>query len=288
MPAKQINITESTEPLMSNITVSAEDCTKCGVCVNICPVSIISMKEGELPAIVSDLEGTCIRCGHCEVFCMFDALKTNFEGEYPLSMNKRALDIKPDQLAKFVQTRRSIRHYRKKILDRKLIEQMLDVIRYSPTAANSQRIKWIVVHDPEKVQKISALTVEWMKTEVEKRPDHPYSLQYNGIIRRWGLGEDAVCHNAPHLLIATIPEGSTWTKADPIIALAYFELVAKGYGIASCWNGFLKIAMEEYPPMRKELEIPNGYMASYALTFGMPKQRSNGAPKRNPLSIKWI
>lgn len=273
---------------MSNITISPDDCTRCGVCVNICPVSIISMKEGELPAIAPDLEDKCTRCGHCEVFCMFDALQTNFEGEYPLSMNERALDIKPDQLAKFVQTRRSIRHYRKKPLERKLIEQMLDVIRYSPTAANSQRIKWIVVHDPEKVQKIAALTVDWMKSEVEKRPDHPYSVQYNGIIRRWERGEDAVCHHAPHLLIATIPEGSTWTKADPVIALSYFELVAKGYGIASCWNGFLKIAMEEHPPMRKALEIPDGYMASYALTFGLPKQRSKGAPKRNPLSVKWI
>ncbi|WAI00469.1 nitroreductase family protein [Methanogenium organophilum] len=274
---------------MSNITVSQEDCTKCGVCVKVCPVSIISMKENKLPMIAKDLEDKCVRCGHCEVFCLFNALETNFEGEYPLSMNQRAPDIKPDQLAKFVQTRRSIRHYRKKPLKRALIEQMLDVIRYSPTAANSQRVKWIVVHDPEKVQKIAAHTVEWMKTEVEKRPNHPYSLQYNGIIRRAGLGEDAVCHNAPHLLIAMIPKGSTWTKADPIIALSYFELVAKGYGIASCWNGFLKIAMEEYPPMREELEIPEGYMPSYALTFGYPKQRSTGAaPKRNPLSIKWI
>ena len=125
---------------MSNITVSPDDCTRCGVCMHVCPVSIISMKEGELPAIGKGLEDKCIRCGHCEVFCMFDALETNFEEEYPLSMNERALDIKPDQLAKFVQTRRSIRHYRKKPLERKRIEQMLDVIRYSPTAANSQRI----------------------------------------------------------------------------------------------------------------------------------------------------
>ncbi len=274
---------------MSNITVSPDDCTKCGVCVRVCPVSIISMKENKLPAIAKDLENKCVRCGHCEIFCLFNALVTNFEGEYPLSMNERALDIKPDQLARFVQTRRSIRHYRKKPLKRELIEQMLDVIRYSPTAANSQKVKWIVVHDPEKVHKIAAHTVEWMKTEVEKRPNHPYSVQYNGIIRRWGLGEDAVCHSAPHLLIATIPEGSTWAKADPVIALAYFELVAKGYGIASCWNGFLKIAMEEFAPLREEMGIPEGYMPSYALTFGYPKQRSTGAaPKRNPLSIKWL
>ncbi|NLO78028.1 MAG: 4Fe-4S binding protein [Methanomicrobiales archaeon] len=274
---------------MGNITVSEGDCTKCGVCVKVCPVSIISMKENKLPMIAKDLEDKCIKCGHCEVFCLFNALETNFEGVYPMSMSERAADIKPEQLAKFVQTRRSIRHYRTKPVKRELIEQMLDVIRYSPTAANSQKVKWIVVHDAERVHAIAEHTVEWMKTEVEKRPNHPYSLQYNGIIRRWGLGEDAVCHSAPHLLIAMIPQGSTWAKADPAIALSYFELVAKGYGIASCWNGFLKIAMEEFAPMREEVGIPEGYMPSYALTFGYPKQRSTmAAPKREPLSIKWM
>lgn len=109
---------------MSNITVSPDDCTRCGgVCVKICPVSIISMKEDKLPKIAKDLEDKCIKCGHCENFCLFNALKTNFEGDYPLSMNERAADIKPEQLAKFVQTRRSIRHYRKNLLTVNLLNR---------------------------------------------------------------------------------------------------------------------------------------------------------------------
>ncbi len=273
---------------MSVIAVSRDDCTKCGVCVNVCPAFIISMGKGDFPGVAEEKEKLCMRCGHCEVFCPFDALKVDFKGVYPTNFNPKAPDIKPDQFGKFMQSRRSIRQFRKKPVDPRVLDDVMETVRFAPTAANRQKVHYVIIMDTEKVRRISALAIEWMRKKMAKQPDHQYADIFNAMIEAYDQGIDLVCRDAPHIIFAAVPTNNPFAVTDAAIALTWFELVAKAYGVGSCWLGTLKLAAEDYPPIQEELRIPEGYIPNYALIFGLPKLRSTGVPKRNPLSVQYI
>jgi nitroreductase len=47
--------------------------------------------------------------------------------------------------------------------------------------------------------------------------------------------EEGLDRGAPHLLVATIPEGNPMTQTDVIIALTHFDIAAPAYGVGTCW-----------------------------------------------------
>lgn len=55
--------------------VNQNKCVGCGVCVNVCPVGAISMKNGKA---VIDQE-KCIYCGKCLTVCPQGAIRPNSE-----------------------------------------------------------------------------------------------------------------------------------------------------------------------------------------------------------------
>jgi ferredoxin len=55
--------------------IKQEDCTRCGICIDICPTDAITMEE-EGALIDMDL---CIRCGECHEVCPIDAVRHDSE-----------------------------------------------------------------------------------------------------------------------------------------------------------------------------------------------------------------
>ncbi len=115
-------------------------------------------------------------------------------------------------------------------------------------------VQWIVVHDPMKVKKIAALTIEWMKTL--QNTNHPMSGYVPMLIAGWEAGHDGICRNAPHLLFAHIPDSNPVASVDAIIALTHVDVAAPAFGIGTCWAGFVAMAATSYEPLQKELRHP--------------------------------
>lgn len=55
---------------MAAVTVNADDCLGCGVCVDACPSEALSVEDGV--AVVD--EGSCVECGACMDECPVGAL----------------------------------------------------------------------------------------------------------------------------------------------------------------------------------------------------------------------
>lgn len=52
--------------------VSSDRCTRCGICVKVCPTNVFDGAVGELPVIARQAD--CQTCSMCEVYCPADAL----------------------------------------------------------------------------------------------------------------------------------------------------------------------------------------------------------------------
>ena len=192
---------------MTTIFVDQDLCTRCGICSNVCVLGVIDpADENTLPKVQERKAGMCILCGHCEAHCPSQALIVNDRPEEKVRLPTGAGTIAADDMGYYLRKRRSVRHFTQDPVPKDTILELLDIARYAASGGNGQPVDWIVVHDKKKVHRIAELTIEWMRTLVNS--DHPMSGFVPGLIAAWESGRDVICRGAPHLLVATIPEGN--------------------------------------------------------------------------------
>jgi nitroreductase/NAD-dependent dihydropyrimidine dehydrogenase PreA subunit len=271
---------------MTSILVDQDLCTRCGICSAVCTMGLIDpTDENTLPKIPDAKAGMCIGCGHCETHCPSQALLLNDRANEKVCLPAGAGTIAPDDMGYYLRKRRSVRHFTKDPVQREKILELLDIARYAASAGNGQPVEWIVIHDPDRVKKIAGLTIEWMKTL--QNTNHPMSGYIPILIGAWEKGSDVICRGAPHLVVATVPEGNPMAQTDAIIALTHFDIAAPAFGIGTCWAGFVAMAASSYEQLQKEIGIPKGRKCAYAMMFGHPRYKIYGIPRRNPLKVTW-
>lgn len=272
---------------MPQLIVNDTSCTRCGLCATACPVNVIRLPEGEFPRYADGGAERCIACGHCEAVCPTEAVTVDDPRLDPKVYPSAAATISPELLGAFLRMRRSIRRYSEEPVDRGVIEQMLDIVRYAPTGANSQPVAWLVIHDTAELRRLTALVVDWMRAMAERdTPLHSY-FNFAGMIKAWEKGHDPICRNAPHLVIAHARENAPTARTDAVIALSHLEIVAPTFGVGACWAGFFQFATDSWEPLRQALALPEGRVPVYAMMFGYPSFPYQRPPKRNPVSVDW-
>lgn len=270
-----------------NMTFDQEMCTRCGICTEICPIGIILQDAQNMPYIPDNMGSACTKCGSCEAFCPEGAISPLFETEYSFIGDAVLPDITPEQLGIYMRERRSIRNYLDTVVNRSTIECILDIVRFSPSGVNNQPVHWLIVHDPEKVQDLTRLTIDWMREVVSSATPNPMEPIMQGLIAAYENGKDPICRGAPHVAIAHALEDNPMAYTDSIIALSWFELAAPAFGLGACWAGFLKMAATSYKPVIDELGLPEGHVVQYAMMFGYPKYEVYNIPGRLPSRITW-
>jgi nitroreductase/NAD-dependent dihydropyrimidine dehydrogenase PreA subunit len=271
---------------MPRIIIDKSLCTKCNICSTLCEMIIIDKEAGSgYPTIPEEKIDNCFKCGHCEAFCPQKALTLDFLTGEKITINDTEGRIDPQNLSVYLKKRRSVRHFTSQTVSRELISAILDVCRYAASGGNAQPVKWIVVQNSSEVRRVAELTIEWMRSI--QHTSHPLSDYAPGIISAWDNGSDPICRNAPHLLIAHIPVEAIDDPTDAIIALTHFDIAAPSFGIGTCWAGFIKLAMDNYTPLRDFLSIPEGRNAACPIMFGYSKFKSITIPRRNPVDISW-
>jgi nitroreductase/NAD-dependent dihydropyrimidine dehydrogenase PreA subunit len=271
---------------MATILVNHDLCTRCGICSLVCTMAIIDPADDKtLPRVADAKADMCIKCGQCESFCPSLALLLNvLPGEKQILPDGAGI-IASDDMAFYLKKRRSVRHFTRELVPKEKILEILDIARYAASAGNNQPVSWLVVYDPNKVNKIAQLTIEWMKCL--QNTSHPMSGYVPMLISAWEQGKDVVCRGAPHLLFAHIPEENPVASVDAIIALTHFDIAAPAFGIGTCWAGFVAMAATFYEPLQQELKLPSKRKCAYAMMFGYPSFKVYGIPRRKPLEVMW-
>ncbi len=262
-------------------------CVKCNTCATVCLMKIIEKAtDTTYPAIPEEKGDYCLRCGHCESFCPEKALTLDFFTEEKQKHRMPDGKIDRTEFASFMKMRRTIRHFKSTPVPEEVIEKALNVARYAPSGGNGQPVSWHVVYNSNYVQHIAQLTIDWMRTLVGTK--HPLAGYVPVILGIWDSGDEYICHKAPHLLIAHLPDNDpSHDNTDAIIAVTYVDLAAQLFGLGSCWAGFVTMAAAEYKPLNDFLALPEGRRFAFALLLGYSAYTITSIPRRNPVRISW-
>lgn len=273
---------------MDLFAVDKEKCQRDHICVEVCPAKIIvSQEKNGIPKPVRNAEEFCIFCGHCVAVCPHGALSHMIMAPNECAPLQKGLLLTPEQVEHTLRSRRSIRSYRKKDVEREKITKLIDMARYAPSGHNSQPVRWRIIYDRQEVQKLAAHVVDWMRFLLKEQKEFALSFRMDRLVKGWDAGTDPICRNAPHLIVTHAPKENGAAPAACTIALSYLDLAAPSFGLGTCWAGYFNNAANVWPPLQEALDLPDGDRCFGSMMLGYPRYGYHRLPKRNEAHITW-
>lgn len=259
---------------MANMTVNKGKCIGCGLCVRDCLRNTIFIREGKAEIAVSG----CIKCGHCIAVCPQDAVSLgsieNMQWDSGGSGPKRGSAPDPEVFLNFLKFRRSIRQYKKHEIEPEKMEAIIEAGRYSPTAGNRQKNRFIILK--ENIEQVRKAAIETLR---HAAADESKDLGEREIYRKsWARmyddyaegRRDGLFFNAPAVILIVSDENNHYAEIDGGIAASRMELQANALGLGVCYIGFLNTAMEfdgrikEMAGLKEDEKLAVAFVTGYA------------------------
>lgn len=166
-----------------------------------------------------------------------------------------------------IKSRRSIRKFSNRVITDDIIEQIIDVTRFSPSWKNTQIPRYTFVSDKSKIQKIATdACVLGFNYNVDTLKDAPYLMIISYLKGRSGYEKNGDF---------TTSKGSDWEMFDSGIAAQTFCLAAHSFGIGTVIMGIF-----DEDQIRKEIQIPQEQTIACLIPMGYPLGELPTAPPR--------
>lgn len=279
--------------MTNQLIIDKEKCNKCGWCEKACGLKIIELK-GDYP---TENLGMCNRCGHCVAICPTNAIQIK-----DVDMNNflpiQDPGISYEQYYTLVRNRKSIRNYQPKPISEDHIKKIIESVRYVPTGANRQRIKYIIITDPANIQQLKLNLAKKFKTlkKLAKifKPFVP-KLEYLSLMRimkHWKVyeqagfkGFDVFLQNAPCIVVVYAESKNMLTQWEAGIVSYNIIQTAGTLGIGSQLLGYLALSSMIFKSLKKACFVPKKHKIIAALLLGYPDIKYLKTVDRDPLDI---
>ncbi|MGB8214406.1 MAG: nitroreductase family protein [Anaerolineales bacterium] len=273
------------------ISLAPEKCKQCGLCADLCHESCITLTEGG-PQIA---QAVCSTCTQCVAACPNRALA--WDGIAPARFERRRLPS-PEQLDELFKERRSIRRFKRKKIERGLLEEIARYGIYAPTHAFHLRV--VIVDDEALIASLDQAIVE------NCRLIHrlAYRVHFISVLAGWlGFGEEMsrarpkleaairmghAFHSLPTAFIFIVGDKKVpLSEASAQYALANMMYYAQVKGVGTClWaNGPLFI--DKNKKARHQLGLPPNERIFGAMYMGYPAVRFSNKVAGKSMSIQW-
>ena len=282
-----------------NIKRIDDRCSNCGLCVRDCVSGVWRIVNGKPEPVAPDL---CNRCSHCIAVCPRDAILHDGLDAAQADRAKRA-DLKPDAYRDIILSRRSIRQFRDKAVPRAVIERIIDLARYAPTASNDQDVGYIVITDKKTIEKAAGNLFGFLGRLYEKTQKGIGKF----IVTRTGLsenrylkvmeyarqqnaetGRDFMLYNAPVLMLLHTPKKNRFGTDNSAIAATTIINYAHALGLGTCFIGLMTLALRFSKKMRRHFGVPDGRRVDTCLVMGYPAYYHARTVSRKKANIRWV
>lgn len=249
-----------------NLVIDKDKCIKCGLCIKDCASFALEADENNNPCFAECGEKRCINCQHCLAVCPVGAL--SILNKNPENSDNILPQYNSDELLNLIKSRRSFRHFKDENLSSEVIGKLKNMLNWIPTGCNNHGLHFSFIEDKDVMKDFSNYTRGKLINLIKKYPKRGISRKFSRYKDALMSGEDVVFRNAPHMVVVSTPLNAPCINVDPIIALSYFELYAQSMEVATLWCGLAEACLQIFPELCRELEIPDGYKASYVMMFG--------------------
>jgi nitroreductase/NAD-dependent dihydropyrimidine dehydrogenase PreA subunit len=282
---------------MPVIEVNPDLCKRCFTCTQTCPILIFAEKDKDsIPDILDDNLQFCILCGHCAAICPAGAIThDSFPPGSIVPVRKEALPS-GEQAIEMLRTRRSIREFKDKPVERDLIEKVIDVARCAPSDHNRQSTEYIVVQERSTLDKIVQLSFAYYEGLVEilqstaaqgeEKPD--FLMELEGFVDILKTGKDLILCDAPLFIAFHAEESAGFPAENATLSLCYATLAAMSLGLGSFYTGFVVMACKADRAIPELLSVPDNHKIYGALAMGYPKFKYKNWIERKPARVEWI
>ncbi len=287
--------------------INQNRCQKCKLCIEICPVNIIAVDEAGLVNFIPERESICLECGQCMAVCTNDAVnitKYTYEDNlFELPDNtvnyKRYID--------FIATRRSIRNFKTKAVEKEVVEKILNVLDYAPYGAAPNKVEITVVNNRRKIEDILPLSeqflddiVKWVENPfISRMIKHKKGIETFNTIKnhlypmskldnyklKYG---DRITRGAPAIMIFHADKGAEEHTDNSLIYAVYIMFAIHSLGLGAVMNGIIPAAINKVKQIKRMFNIPQNHEAVISILFGYPKYKYKKAVKRGKKKINWI
>jgi nitroreductase/Pyruvate/2-oxoacid:ferredoxin oxidoreductase delta subunit len=294
---------------MVEITYNEELCKRCGLCAMTCTVAIPQQREkGTIPQVAeADLE-RCVCCGQCVAICPQGALSHSHFPEGTVTPIRSELLPTYDQTLELMRSRRSKRAYRDKMVEREVIEKVLEAARFAPSGHNEQSTEFVVVQDKKIIQEITALTAKGLARMampfryaigrmimrlVLGRRSAAYvgelAPELEGLVNLYHSGTDIILREPPVLILFCADSvGGTFAATNANLAVHNAALAAETVGLGCFYPGFVVYVSGRDDSIARLVGLPETHEIYGALAMGYPRLKFKKWPERNPAKVTWL
>ncbi len=134
--------------------VDPDLCNACGTCVAVCPERVVELHEGRARTAAARAE-LCLRCGGCVCVCPTGAMAVEgmpAEDFAPL----RPPELQWEHLLASLESRRSVRAFKDKPVDRETIDRVLEAAATAPMGLPPHTTEVLVIDRREEIERLVA------------------------------------------------------------------------------------------------------------------------------------
>ncbi len=282
-------------------------CTRCGRCVDLCPVGIFFTADDKRTDIRESRTALCITCGQCMAVCPSKAVAVP-----GLDYDRDFFDFTlPDDGSFFsiIERRRSIRRFRNTPVPEEKLQKIVEAVSFAPPGFTPLKTELTVVSNPDMIKKALPVMIQFyegllkaMKNPVARTiirlrsgkdsfrllTTHVVPLMTMRMPALKSGSEDTITRGAPAMLLFHTARDAENRRDDAYIALGYGLLAAQALGLGAIALSLVPPAVERNRELRIMFHIPDGNEVLASLVLGFPVHRYRRGIRRRLPRVVWV
>ncbi len=168
-----------------------------------------------------------------------------------------------------IKNRRSIRKYKEEKVDKKTLEEIVELAKYAPSWANYQIARYTFIEDEEKIKEIAKTGVKEFAYNIKTLENAKGVVVLSYVKGKSGKFD-------PSSIEYVTEKGSTWEIFDAGIACQTFCLAAFEKGVGTCIFGVIDDEV-----ITKIANLPERETVAAVIVYGYPDEEGKKTPRKD-------